>query len=174
MKHKQMLFTILFVFITLELTAQHPTSTWDKWKFLTGKWVGEGNGQPGQGSGYFTFNAELDGNILVRKGHTEFPATNGRPAAVHDDLMIIYLDYTGKPSKAIYFDNENHVINYSVSANDSDSSIVFLSEQIANVPRFRLSYIPIDSKTVNVKFEMALPQKPEEFKTYIEGKSIKK
>ena len=39
------------------------------------------------------------------------------------------------------------------------------------MPRFRLSYELIDANTVNVKFEMANPDKPEEFRVYIEGKS---
>lgn len=41
------------------------------------------------------------------------------------------------------------------------------------MPRFRLSYETIDALTVNVKFEMANPQSPDEFKTYLEGISKK-
>jgi len=110
--------------------------------------------------------------VLVRKSHTEFPATTDRPASVHEDLMIIYPDYTGIVSKAIYFDNEGHTINYAITF--ADNTIVFTSDAMPNAPRFRLSYIPVDANTVNIKFEMASPQSPEVFKTYIEGKSIKK
>ncbi|NOU18759.1 MAG: hypothetical protein HOO91_14480 [Bacteroidales bacterium] len=161
----------LILFVQL-CWAQQPNSKWEKWNFLMGEWVGEGNGQPGKGGGYFSFNTDLDGNILVRKSHTEFPATSDKKASVHDDLMYIYTDYTGNISKAIYFDNEGHVINYSITY--SENSIVLTSEAIQNAPRFRLSYIVIDKDSVNVRFEFAPPSKPDDFKIYIEGKSVRK
>ncbi len=144
---------------------------WSKFQHLTGHWVGEGNGQPGQGTGGFSFQADLDGNILVRKSHTEFPATSARPAFTHDDLMVIYPDYSGVPSKAIYWDNEKHTIEYAVSF--TEKAIVFTSAASPHVPRFRLSYETIDANTINVKFEMAQPGSPEDFKMYLEGKSKK-
>jgi len=168
--------SILFVVIlltTYTVPAQQPTSiNWDKWKFLMGEWVGEGNGQPGQGRGSFTFSNDLDGKILVRKNHTEFPAAKDKPAFVHDDLLFIYPDYTGTASKAIYFDNEGHVINYTITY--TDNSIVFTSEAIPNAPRFRLSYINLDENSVNIRFEFASPQNQDDFKVYLEGKSFRK
>lgn len=167
--------TVIFVailFATQTISAQQTTSiNWDNWKFLMGEWVGEGNGQPGQGSGSFTFQTDLDGKIMVRKNHTEFPATKDKPAFVHDDLLVVYPDYTGTASKAIYFDNEGHVINYTITY--TDNSIVFTSEAIPNAPRFRLSYINLGENTVNIKFEFASPQNQDDFKTYLEGKSKK-
>lgn len=144
-------------------------SPWSKWSALIGEWRGEGNGQPGQGGGTFSFQTELDGKILVRKAHTDFPASGNRPAFKHDDLLIVSLDYAGNPSKAIYFDNEGHTINYIVSY--PENTVVLLSEKIPNVPVFRLTYTVIDAKTVNTKFEMS--QDGEKFMTYIEGKSTK-
>lgn len=144
---------------------------WSKLQHLTGHWVGEGNGQPGQGTGGFSFQADLGGSIMVRKSHTEFPATAARPATIHDDLMVIYPDYTGVPSKAIYWDNEYHTIEYAISF--TEKAVVFTSPASKQMPRFRLSYETIDAVTVNVKFEMASPQSPDEFKMYLEGKSRK-
>lgn len=170
---KTMYFLLVCVVVTSKLaSAQQPSNKWEKWNSLMGEWVGEGNGQPGQGTGSFTFQTDLDGQVLVRKNHTEFPATADRPASIHNDLLYIYPDYSGIASKAIYFDNEGHVINYSISY--SDNSIVFVTEIVPNAPRFRLSYIMIDKDTINTRFEIASPQKPEEFKVYIEGKSIRK
>jgi hypothetical protein len=154
------------------LIGQNQKSSWNKWEFLIGEWVGEGNGQPGIGSGTFSFKPELDGNILVRKSHTEFPNTSNRPAFIHDDLLIVYKNDSGIPSKAIYFDNENHKINYLVTY--ADNSIIFTSEMIKNVPRFRLTYTKLDDRKLNVRFEMASSQNPEEFKTYLEGQSVRK
>ena len=83
--------------------------------------------------------------------------------------MIVYLDFTGNPSKAIYFDNEGYTINYSISY--LDKTIVLLSDKIPNVPVFRLTYTLLNDETINTKFEMS--QDAEKFMTYIEGKSKK-
>ena len=106
---------------------------------------------------------------MVRKSHSEYPATDKKPKVIHDDLMVIYLDYSGTPSKAIYFDNEGHTINYSISY--ADKSIVFTSAKITNIPVFRLTYILLDNETIDTKFEMS--QDGIQFMTYIEGKSTR-
>jgi hypothetical protein len=83
--------------------------------------------------------------------------------------MVIYLDFTGYPSKAIYFDNEGHTINYTISY--SDKTIILVSDKISAVPIFRLTYTLIDNNTIDTKFELS--QDGEKFMTYIEGKSRK-
>src|ERR1700749_2872292 len=80
-------------------------ATWAKWSWLMGEWKGEGSGEPGKGGGVFSFKPDLDSKILVRKSHSEYPASGTKPAIIHDDLMIVYPDFPGNPSKAIYFDN---------------------------------------------------------------------
>ena len=159
---------ILFFSCLTSAFAQQPAS-WEKWTWLIGEFQGEGSGQPGQGGGTFSFAFDLDKNIIVRKSHSEYPATNNKPLIVHNDLMIVYPDYTGNPSKAIYFDNENHTINYSITYQDKD--IILTSNKIANVPVFRLTYTLLNDGLVNTKFEMS--QDGEKFMTYIEGKSKK-
>jgi len=144
-------------------------ATWTNFDKLIGKWVGDGAGQPGQGNGTFTFSFDLDKKILVRKGHTYFPKTDTKSEITHDDLMIIYPDYSGMPSKAIYFDNEGHTINYSVQC--TDKSIVFTSSKITNVPVFRLTYTILDNGMINTKFEMS--RDGVVFTPYLEGKSKK-
>ena len=162
---------LLFIFmILLSATtfAQQPAK-WDKWQWLVGNWKGEGEGKPGQGKGTFSFKPDLNEHVLVRKSHSEYPANGNRPATTHDDLMVVYADYTGTPSKAIYFDNEGHTINYSITY--ADKAIVMVSEKVQNVPTFRLTYTSLDSETVNTKFEMS--QDGTTFVTYVEGKSKK-
>ncbi len=144
-------------------------STWSNWTWLIGEWKGEGSGQPGQGGGTFSFSLDLDKKVLIRKSHSEYPATDKKTAVVHDDLMIIYLDPTGNPSKAIYFDNEGHTINYSITY--SDKSIVLTSDKMPNTPIFRLTYTSLSDESVDTKFEMS--QDGTTFSTYIEGKSTK-
>jgi hypothetical protein len=144
-------------------------ATWTNFDKLIGEWVGVGAGQPGQGNGTFTFSFDLDKKILVRKGHTFFPKTETKAEITHDDLMIIYQDYSGTTSKAIYFDNEGHTINYTVQC--SEKSVVFTSTKIPNVPAFRLTYTLLENDMINTKFEMSRDGKV--FTPYLEGKSKK-
>jgi hypothetical protein len=165
---KKYLLTLIACFV-LAVIGYAQQNKWDNWDWLLGEWQGEGSGQPGQGDGTFSFAFDSGKNNIVRKSHTEFPATANNPAFVHDDLMIVYLDYTGNPTKAIYFDDEGHTINYSISY--AEKTITFLSEKIPNVPIFRLTYILLDDETVNIKFEISMDG--ENFMTHIEGKSRK-
>jgi hypothetical protein len=166
---KKKIFLVLISFLFLTNGFGQTGDTWNKWSWLTGDWIGEGSGQPGQGGGTFSFRLDLDKKILVRKSHSEYPASDNKPKVIHDDLMIIYPDFTGNPSKAIYFDNEGHTINYSIAY--SDKSIVLTSEKAPNVPIFRLTYTLLENNSVNTKFEMS--QDGVKFMVYIEGKSKK-
>lgn len=168
---KYFVFVMLFFALTQPLLAQNSNAGWEKWQYLLGEWKGEGSGQPGTGSGMFTLKPKLEGNILERKGRTEIAATATRPAAVHEDVMIIYKNREGNPFKAIYFDNESHVIHYDISY--SDNRIVLISELNPAMPRFKLIYEKLEDKLMNIRFEMAMPSAPEEFKMYLEGKSKK-
>jgi hypothetical protein len=162
---------ILFFMISQPLFAQNVSGGWEKWQYMMGEWKGEGSGQPGVGSGSYTLKPKLGGSILERKGVTEIPATAGRPAISHADVMIIYKNREGNPVKAIYFDNENHVIPYDITY--SDNKITLLSEAIPSMPRFKLIYEKLEDKLMNIRFEIAMPNAPEEFKPYLEGKNRK-
>lgn len=165
MKPILFLFVVFFAF-SIPGNAQQKDA-WANWSWLMGGWEGEGGGQPGQGSGSFSFKTDLDGKILVRKSHSEYPASGNRPATIHDDLMVVSIDQTGNPAKAIYFDNEGHTINYSITY--APDSVVLQSEKTPDAPVFRLTYSKIDEQTVNTKFELS--HDGENFMTYIEGKS---
>ena len=166
------LFIIAILLVSCQfLFGQQTKNQWEKWNFLIGEWVGEGNGQPGQGEGKFSFQADLDGNILVRKNRTSFPETANSKAVVHEDLLIVYPGSEAQLQEAIYFDNEGHTIKYKVTF--TENSVILTSDLVAGTPRFRLKYVPIDSNTVKIDFEMASPEKPEEFKMYLEGKANK-
>lgn len=158
---------VLFGILSCDFTQQKTSS--DYWGWLIGEWTGEGSGQPGQGGGTFVFSYDLDQKVIVRKSHSEYPGSVSKPALIHDDLMVIYSDFNGSPTKAIYFDNEGHIINYTITY--SEKTIVFTSDRIPNVTVFRLTYALLENGTVNTKFEMS--QDGEQFSTYIEGKSKK-
>jgi len=167
MKQKILLTLILSMIVTLGYCQQN--APLDKWNWILGEWIGEGSGTPGEGKGFFTFEFDLDKNIVVRKSHSEYSATNDKPKIIHDDLMVVFIDQSESNTKAIYFDNESHVINYSIIY--TENSIVLTSKKIPNMPIFRLTYTLIDQVTVDTKFEMS--QDGINFMVYVQGKSKK-
>jgi len=164
----RILATILSMNFLLVLHAQKEPGL-EQWQWLLGKWEGEGSGRPGQGKGYFSFEYILNNKVIERKSHSEYPSQDKSSTLVHDDVMLIYPDSSGRPGKAIYLDNEGHVINYKIAY--SDQSIIFLSEKTTQNLVFRLTYTRLSDGEVNTRFEFA--QNGKQFSTYIEGKSKK-
>src|SRR5215813_4414358 len=142
----------LSCFVTSSLAEEPKDDPWAAYRFLLGDWVGEGSGKPGQGSGSFSFAPDLDGKVLVRKNRNHIPAANGRPAATHEDLLIVHRGADGKRNQAIYFDNEDHVIRYTVTPAPDGKSLVFVSDAKPAEPRFRLTYAQAKADTVHIKF----------------------
>ena len=147
--------------------------------FLAGDWEGVGGGVPGQGTGTFSFQSDLQQRVLVRHNHSAYPAAAGRPAAVHDDLMVVYAE--GEPAKlrAIYFDSEGHVIHYAVqlagsAAPTETRSVAFVSDVEPTSPRYRLTYRMTGADTVEIRFEIAPPGKPDGFVPYIAASARRK
>jgi hypothetical protein len=160
-----------FLMGPLAQTQAAASAGWEGWKFLLGQWVGEGSGQPGQGSGGFSFVLDLQGKVLVRKNHADYPATKDRPAFSHDDLMVIYHEAGPPAARAIYFDNEGHVIQYDASFSEDGTTWVFLSDAAPSAPRYRLTYTKEKNGMLGIKFEIAPPGKPNAFSTYIEARA---
>lgn len=140
-----------------------------RYRFLLGEWVGENKGSA-QESGKFTFALDLQGKILTRRNTAELPAAQGRPALKHEDILILYPG-AGKGDRAIYFDNEGHVIQYKVSFADEEKTLVFVSDPSPSAPRFRLTYVREKDDVLGIKFEIASPGSPATFRTYLEGKA---
>lgn len=168
---KSLLLTLLLLALVPRLGAPQASNPnrWRAWQFLLGEWIGEGTGAPGEGSGGFSFTLDLQGQILVRRNHAAYPASKDRPAYSHDDLMVVYAESGGEPSRAIYFDNEGHVIHYTALFSDGGKTLTFLSDAAPAAPRFRLTYTKVDDNSVSIKFEIAPPGKPEAFATYIQA-----
>jgi hypothetical protein len=151
--------------------AQQPTAppNWDTWKFLIGKWMGEGTTDVGQGAGYFTFEPGLQGRVLVRKNHAEYPGTKDRAAVSHEDLMIVFADPATKQTRAFYTDSEGNVIQYAVNFSNEGNTLTFLSDVLPMTPRFRLTYIRTKPGEMALTFEIAPPGKPDQFKKFIDA-----
>jgi len=151
--------------------AQQPQSgnVWKGFDFLLGEWSWSGGGHPGQAtSGTSTFKPALNGTVLCRTVHLEYPATKERAAFSHDDVLYVYRDPADSALRAIFFDNENHVIRYAVMMSPRGDSIQFLSDAAPSGTRARMTYKQIGADSVTETFELAPPGKPEEFTKYVE------
>ena len=163
-------FVLLLVMIVCRLNAAQQSSpvNWTKLQFLVGTWTAAGSGSPGQGAGVFSFSFDLQKRVLVRHSHTDYPAASNRPAFAHDDLMIIYADEQ-QLLHGDYYDNEGHVIRYTIEVSADGNTWTFVSEALASRPRFRLTYSKTSQAELAIKFEIAPPDQPNDFKKYVEG-----
>ena len=148
-------------------------ANWQSFRFLLGQWIGEGTGAPGEGTGGFSFELDLQEKVIVRKNHADYPATKDKPAFSHTDLMVIYREVDDS-IKAIYFDNEGHVIHYSVSLSKDQITLTFISDPSPAAPRFRFIYTRVTDDRLKLEFDIAPPGKPEAFSKYIEGSAHRK
>lgn len=130
--------------------------------FLLGTWDAVPDATGATGS--CTFAMSLQDHVMVRTNHANTPAANGRPASIHDDLMVIYVE--GAALKADYYDSEAHQIRYVISAAGPNRA-VFLAEATANAPGYRLTYWLDTPGIVKGQFEFAEPGKPGAFTTYL-------
>src|SRR6185437_8339199 len=169
---RKLAFTGVLFSICAVVSAQQKTSApnWDAWKFLQGKWVGDGYNEKTQGSGYASFEPDLQNKVWVRHNHAEYPGANGSPAQVHDDLMIIYFDAPHGGTRAFYCDSEGHVIHYAASFSPDGKQLVFLGDVPASGPRYRLTYAITTPDHMTVELDMALPAAPDTWQKIVAGK----
>ena len=169
----------LWGFFALSLTQNGqaisaPTDPWPALGFLEGTWSAHalGGSAGAQGSSTYTFKPELKHHVLVRRSE-DYAACKG-PASFdceHSDVLFVYQEGEKQPLKAIYFDNEGHVIHYAVSTPDSTTAI-FISEPSSSGPQFRLVY-ELKDAVMSGKFQMRMPGQAE-WKSYLEWNGAKK
>jgi hypothetical protein len=76
---------------------------------------------------------------------------------IHEDLLVIYQQPDELQLRAIYFDNEGHIINYTLSFPAMQPGVVFESEGSQTSPRARLVYETADKNTLVTEFFVAAP-----------------
>ena len=141
---------------------------WDGWDFVLGTWEGEGGGEPGKATaGGFTFSPDLDGRILVRRSFTEFPASGSRPGFRHEDLIIVENDSAGT-TRATYWDNEGHRIDYDVTVSKEPRTITFQSRAPLAAERARFVYWDRGPGRLEFTFDLAPAGNPT-FTTHVRG-----
>jgi len=159
---------VLGLSLSLLLSAAVPAERADPFDglaFLVGEWAASaGGGQPGQArAGSFSFARELAGKVLLRRNHAEYAPKPGQAdGVVHDDLMVVYAAPPGL--RAVYFDNEGHVIHYLVAVAPGR---VTLESDPGPGPRFKLVYERRGADEVVATFSIAPPGKP--YQVYVSG-----
>jgi hypothetical protein len=126
-------------------------------RFLVGQWDSVGQGKPGEATGVATFAPSLQGRVITRTSFAQYPGSR------HDDLMIIYAE--GAAIRADYYDSEGHVIRYTVKAEPNRA--VFTSDAVPGQPRFRLTYVLASPGKLDGSFDIAPPDAPEKFGSYL-------
>jgi hypothetical protein len=163
--------SLLPAFTAVCLLAQSP-APFQSLGFLEGEWSAATSSPGGPNViGSYTFKKELAGHILAR--HSSSASCKG-PADFdcdHGDLLYVYTEGPGQNLKAIYFDNEGHVIHYMVST-PAPGSVLFLSDPSAPGPQFRLTY-DLKDKVMSGKFQVHMPGQSE-WKSYLEWSGSRK
>jgi len=132
-------------------------------RFLLGAWESPAPA-PAEASGGFAFESRLQGRVIVRTNHADYPAAGGRPASRHEDLMVVHASEEGDVG-ADYYDSEGHVIRY--TAETGPGRLTLTSAASERGPRFRLSYALDASGALSGRFEIAAPGKPDAFAPYL-------
>jgi hypothetical protein len=163
----------LFLALPVMKAGQSAPST-DPFKplsFLEQNWDANTNGNGGVKSvGTYTFRRELAGHILARRSTGDVACKGPADFDCGDsDMLYVYEDAPGQALKAIYFDNEGHVIHYNVST-PAAGKVEFLSEA-SQGPQFRLTYELI-GPLMTGKFQMRMPGQTE-WKSYLEWSGTK-
>ena len=148
-------------------------SPWDGLAFLQGTWAANAKGPDGAAvSGSYTFRSELDGHALARystrDGACKAPASFD---CAHGDSLLVFQEMPGQPLKALYADNEGHVIHYDVSS-PAPGVALFVSDPAAPGPRFRLSY-ELHGALMQGRFQMQMPGQAD-WKSYLEWSGARK
>lgn len=134
--------------------------------FLQGTWDAKAQGTAGvAANGSYTFRLELGDHVLARHSYSSDCKGPKDFDCGHSDLLYVYVESPGQALKAIYFDNEGHVIHYDVSTPDPATAL-FLSDASLPGPHFELVYSLRDS-VMSGKFQMQVPGATE-WKSYLE------
>lgn len=165
--------TVCGALVAQNTSTTRPSDPWHPLRFLIGTWQSKTQGGSADATvaGTYTFRLDLGDHVLAR--HTASTECKG-PAdfdCEHGDLLYVYSDSSGNTLKAIYFDNEGHVIHYAVSSSMPDS-VVFLSDPSIPGPQFRLTY-EFKDRVLYGKFQVRVPGE-NDFKSYLEWSGPRK
>jgi len=136
------------------IAAAAPADPLGKLQFLIGSWTTDGV------TGSTTFERSLKDHVILRKSWVDVPASNGHPAARHEDLIVIF-PY-GNAVRAAYYDSDGYVVGYDVQSKGKNE-VVMVSDKLPGVPRARLTYKLGSGGTLAANMELAPAEKQDAF-----------
>lgn len=154
------------------LGAQPPL---DRLSFLLGTWTARTVAATSNGAvvtGTCSFSLDLNSHAIRRTSSADACSGPGSLDCNHHDQLTIYSERTERGDdglRALYLDNEGHVIHYEVSTPSADT-VTFLSTGPGNAPRFKLVYHLEGSGRTAVMsgaFQFAAPES-NDFHSYLE------
>jgi hypothetical protein len=89
---------------------------------------------------------------------------------VHEDLLVIYTGPKPGEARALYVDNEDHVIQYLATWSADGKTLTFVSDVTPGAPRFRMTCRIQSTDGHVLDFDIAPPGSPDAFKPYVSGK----
>jgi hypothetical protein len=147
--------------------SNNAAEQWKPLQFLVGTWEAKtlGGSAGAAATGTYTFQFELKNHILSRRTNSVDCKGPADFNCEHSDLLYIYPDAPGGPLRAVFFDNEGHVIHYDVTVPKA-MSVVFISDSAQKGPQYRLGY-ELKGRELFGKFEIRMPG-GKAFTTYLE------
>ena len=137
-------------------------------QFLVGNW--EAEGKPGEATGHTEFTSDIQGHAVVRHNHAEYPPAAGKPAYIHDDLLVTYREVKPVATKALYLDAAGYYARYTVTSS-APGQAVFTSDPIAGFPSYRVSYSLLPDGRLSTTIEVAPAGKAKAFGPYLQWTS---
>jgi hypothetical protein len=140
------------------------TDSFDRVKFLIGRWQGTSEGQPGKGTLRREYALALNGRFIRVHNRSEYPVQEKNPKGeVHEDEGFISFDRTRKKLVLRQFHVEGFVNQYVEDGDSSPTRLVFTAESIENIPagwRARETYVVHSPDEFEEIFELAESGKP--------------
>ncbi len=163
---------MLFVPVLVFAQGNQKVDVWSPLKFFIGTWKGTGKGEPGVSQVERQYQFVLgDKYIQVKHKSVYAPQEKNPKGETHEDLGFISYERTSKQFLFRQFHLEGFVIQYRLESKSEDGKlIVFLSEEIENIPpgyRARETYRILNENEFVEIFELAAPGK--EFTIYSEN-----
>ena len=163
---------LLLLFISSLLTPMVASAqdAFSALQFLVGNW--EGEGKPGEATSHTEFTLDVQGKVLTRKNHAEYPPAAGKPAYIHDDLFVAYREVKPVATKGLYLDSDGYYARYTVTSSGAGQA-AFTSDPIPGFPRYRVSYSLLPDGRLSTTIEVASAAKPKVFGPYLQWTSKK-
>lgn len=156
----------ILIFIPMGTFAQiaKQDSLWLPFKIFIGRWIGDSNGEPGNGKYERSYEAIFNNKYIEIKNKSIYPPSSNHPKGeVHEDRGFISYDKGRKTFVLRQFHIEGFVNQYKIESISQDGkTIVFVSESIENIPagyRAKETYQVVNENEFAETFEIAEPGK---------------